>query len=101
MVPPGQADFLVVLEQTQVEPTKHLLKEGGTLLLASSVDVPALATPKALNVAMLGMLSAFLDIPEASWLDAIRGAFPERLHEANVDALRQGRATGGKEKRNV
>src|SRR5512138_380993 len=32
MVPAGEADFLLVLESTQVEPNRHLLREGGVLI---------------------------------------------------------------------
>src|SRR5512144_218704 len=57
MVPPGEADFLVVMEESQVEPSRHWLKPGGVLLRAGSVDPKTLPHPKALNTTMLGMLS--------------------------------------------
>jgi len=91
MVPPGEADFLVVLEETQVEPASHHLAARGTMLSCSLIDPKALPTAKALNVAMLGALSVSLDIPEAAWFEAICASFPERLHEANREAFRLGR----------
>jgi len=94
MVPPGEADYLVVLETTQVEPTRHRLREDGRLLHAGLVDPKKLPTPKALNVAMLGMLSVFLDIPEQLWHQAVRTFLPERLHGANVKAFEMGRSMG-------
>ena len=100
MVPTGEADFLVALEPSQAEGARHRLRSGAVELTSDSVDLSALATPKALNVAMLGMLSAFLDIPETSWMEAVRAALPERLHQANADAFQYGRTEGEKEKSN-
>ena len=92
MVPPGEADFLVVLETTQIEPARHVLREDGALLSCAAIDIKQLPTPKALNVAMLGMLSVSLSIDEQTWKDAIRANLPERLHEANMQAFAAGRA---------
>lgn len=96
MAPPGEADYLVVLDDTQVEPARHRLREGGTLLKASDVDIAALPTGKALNVAMLGMLSSHLSIPMDTWMKAIKARLPAHLHEANEKAFQAGRAVGRK-----
>ena len=98
MVPPGEAHFLIVLDETQVGPARHHLREDGVVLTATAIDPKALPTPKALNVAMVGMLSAFTSIPETAWLEAVRAKLPERLHEANMQAFALGRAAGQKEK---
>jgi indolepyruvate ferredoxin oxidoreductase, beta subunit len=50
-----------------------------------------LANKKSFNVALLGVLSRQLEIAETVWLDAIRAAFPERLHAANLQAFALGR----------
>ena len=34
MVPAGEADFLVILSSDQVEPNRHVLRDGGTLIVA-------------------------------------------------------------------
>jgi len=70
------------------------------VLLCGAIDPAALPTAKALNVAMMGWLSARLEIPESAWMDALKAALPERLHEANVRAFHAGRNTG-KEKRHA
>lgn len=95
MVPVGEADYLLVLEPTQVEPHRHVLRPGGTVLAPDQVDATKLPNKKCLNVAMLGVLSAHLPLPEDSWLDALRGAFPESFFEANRQAFRLGRASQG------
>ena len=97
MVPIGEADYLVVLEETQLEPARHHLKADGIILGPEAIDMKALPTSKALNVAMLGMLSTQLQIPDEAWRGAIAASFPERLHEANFAAFELGRTAGGKE----
>jgi len=91
MVPEDEADYLLVLEETQVEPNKHCLKKDGTLLVVGDVPQEKLPNPRTLNVAMLGLLSAYLPIPEDAWLRAIRANLPEKLHEMNLAAFRVGR----------
>ena len=98
MVPSGEADFLLVLEETQIEPARHWLKPDGVLLRAGSIDLKTLPNLKALNVAMLGMLSVYLDVSEAAWIDAIKAGLPERLHEINLKAFQLGRTAAKKER---
>jgi indolepyruvate ferredoxin oxidoreductase beta subunit len=94
MVPRGEAGFLVVLAPSEVEVNRGMLKPGGILVPPDAVDEARLANRRSLNVALLGVLSAHLELPEAHWLAAIRAALPERLHEVNEKAFRTGRETG-------
>ncbi len=92
MVPPGEADFLLVLEPTQVDPNRYLLKNDGVLITPAAVDPAKLANKKSLNVALLGALSAHLRLPEATWLEALREAFPPDFFQNNRQAFLSGRA---------
>ena len=92
MVPPGEADYLVVLSPDQVEPNRWRLREGGTLITPGATLVSTLHDKRSLNVALLGWLSASLPFPEAAWLEAIRQNLAEKLHAANLQALAIGRA---------
>jgi len=101
MVPAGSADFLVVMEPTQVAPHRHMLREGGVLItpddaayiLESGDEPPDPRAEKLLNVALLGVLSAHLpQIPGACWLASLRSVLPERLHDINVTAFTRARA---------
>jgi len=94
MVPPGEADFLLVLEPTQVEPNLYLLKPGGQLITPDAVDPARLPNRKSLNVALLGALSAKLALSEAAWLDTIREAFAPEFFGPNTAAFRIGRNGG-------
>ena len=95
MVPAGQADFLVVLAADQVDNNRHHLRQGGELLSCDRIGPKALPHPRSLNVAMLGLLSRHLPLDEAAWADAIRAAFPPRLHEVNLQAFQLGREQAG------
>jgi indolepyruvate ferredoxin oxidoreductase, beta subunit len=92
MVPQGEADFLVVLSADQVENNLQALRKGGVLIPPDFMAEASLPNRRSLNVALLGALSHHLDIPVAVWLDAVRAALPERLHEVNEKAFAMGRA---------
>ncbi len=92
MVPPGQADYLVVLAAGQVEVARPMLKPAGVLIEPGRVDQGRLANKKSLNVALLGVLARHLDLADNLWHAAIRAALPEKLHAANLQAFAIGRA---------
>jgi indolepyruvate ferredoxin oxidoreductase beta subunit len=105
MVPLGEADYLVVLDCGQVDVNRHVLREGGVLItpevffdedagiededdLDADEDVPV--TRRNLNIALCGVLSAHLDVPEEQWLSAIRANLPKAVHAQNEDVFRYG-----------
>ncbi len=94
MVPPGEADFLLVLADDQVENSHDLLGKGGLRIGPDAVDRAALANRRSLNVALLGVLSRHLDIDDDDWRKAIRDNFKPELHQANQQAFELGRAAG-------
>ncbi len=96
MIPPGEADFLVVLAPSEVEVTRPLLKPDGVLIPPDFVDEKTLPNRKSLNVALLGALSRHLDLPEALWLEAVKAALPPQLHAVNEKAFQLGRAAARK-----
>ncbi len=94
MVPAGEADYLVVLAPDQLEAARGNLRAGGVLIMPDALNGFALSNRKSLNVALLGVLSTHLEIPEAHWLEAIRSNLPEKHHEANLQAFQLGRKRG-------
>ena len=90
-VPPGEADFLVVLAPDQVEVNRDRLRAGGVLIAPDMIDAANLSNRKSFNVALLGVLSTHLDISEAKWREAMRACLPEKLHAANEQAFETGR----------
>ena len=91
MAPAGEADFLVVLAPDQVEPNRNRLRPGGGLIEPGAVPENSLRNKRSLNVALLGVLSRKLEIPESAWIDAIRANLEPKLHEVNLEAFRLGR----------
>ena len=92
MVPEGESDFLVVLDETQIEVNAHKLKPGGVLLSAKDIDLDALENKKALNIVLCALLSSHLDLGEEVWLKAVKQFLPEKLHDLNVRAFQMGRS---------
>lgn len=101
MAPSGEADFLVLLDADQLEANRAQLRPGGTVITPAVLEGVTLSNRKSLNVAMAGALSAWLDIPEETWLDAVRAQLPERLHAPNLAAFRAGRAEGEKQRNGI
>jgi indolepyruvate ferredoxin oxidoreductase, beta subunit len=91
MVPAGEADFLVVLAPSEVEVARPLLRQGGILLAPDLIPEAELPNKRSMNVALLGALSAYLDIPADALLEAVRAALPERLRRVNEKAFELGR----------
>ena len=92
MVPNGEADILLVMDETQVANNKHRLAQGGLLLDNSCLANFKYGSPKSGTVAMLGVLSAHLDLPVDIWHEAIKANLAEKLHEMNIAAFDAGRA---------
>jgi indolepyruvate ferredoxin oxidoreductase, beta subunit len=91
MIPEGESDFLVICSSDQVENNLPALKKDGVLIRPEMIDENALVNKKSLNIALLGALSARLEIPETVWLQTIRETFAPELYEANEKAFRVGR----------
>lgn len=91
MVPPGEADVLVVLEPTQVEINRPTLRADGVLIGPDVIAPDALKNKKSLNVALLGAVSTVLDIPDEHWMAAMHANLAEKLHALNEQAFEIGR----------
>jgi indolepyruvate ferredoxin oxidoreductase, beta subunit len=91
MVPTGEADFLVVLAEDQVDVHRGLLRPGGLLLTPAAVDSASLPHRRSLNVAILGTLSRHLPFDPAAWHEAIRKHLKPELAEVNIEAFQLGR----------
>jgi indolepyruvate ferredoxin oxidoreductase, beta subunit len=92
MVPCGAADYLLLVSPGQDAACRHQLREGGVFIPPETVEESKLPHRRTLNVALLGVLSTYLDIPESEWLAAVRSHLPEHLHDINLRAFAMGRA---------
>jgi indolepyruvate ferredoxin oxidoreductase beta subunit len=91
MVPPGEADYLVVFAPDQVEVCRHLLRPGGVMIVPGDIKAEALPNRRSLNVALIGALSAHLELSDDLWSTALHTNFREDLWTANDQAFRVGR----------
>ena len=91
MVPPGEADFVVVLEAAETEAGRARLKQNGAMLTPDIIAPGRLTNQKSLNVALLGALSRRLQIPEKHWQAALRANLPEKIRALNEQAFAIGR----------
>lgn len=102
MVPEGEADFLVALDESQVEHNRYVLRPTGTLITPHPLavihgpmaelderDLPL--TSRNFNVAILGMLSVHLDFEPDHWEGAIAAHVPRHTLAQNLEVFRLGR----------
>ena len=91
MVPAGEADVLAVLEATQVDVAKPVLKADGVLITPDDLPLDKLQNSKALNTMMLGAISKHIEIPVESIIEALKANLPEKLHAMNLEMFELGR----------
>ncbi len=97
MVPAGEADFLLVCDPTQIDPNRHMLREGGELITPDTIPFlaeldnseEAQRLRRSVNVALLGALSAHVDIAENAWIEAIHENLPAAVHDLNEEVFRR------------
>jgi len=91
MIPAGAADYLVVLSPDQVANNLPVLRPGGRLITPDQVKAEKLPHRRSLNVALLGILSVYLDMNLDLWTRSIHAHFPDKLHALNEQAFALGR----------
>lgn len=74
-----------IKEEIEEKAGKVILLDAGKLALEAG-------SPRAVNVVLLGVLSAFMDFPAERWLDTIRASVKPKTLEINVKAFELGQA---------
>lgn len=87
MIPEKGIDFLLSLAPEWSDAHIASLAPDGIVLSADSIDLSRLKSAKAVNVAVLGMLSKKLGIPREKWLEVVGKFFHAKLREANEAAF--------------
>ena len=102
----GCADVVVAFETTVAirplpvltgaasmpENARERLREAGALLIDADAIARAAGNAKCANVVLVGALAARLDIPVEVWEETVAERVPQKTVEANLAALRAGRA---------
>ena len=91
MIPAGEADYLVVLSEDQVEVCKNMVNEN-TVILTPAI-LGDFDPGKSLNVAMLGALNAGLKLDKEVWFGLLREHFKGELAEINIAAFERGESS--------
>ena len=103
LVPPGEADYVVVLTEDEADAMGDQLKEGAILLTPENLpgyidddadedeDEETRLRLRSMNVALLGALSTYLDIADGIWREAMQSNLPPRSWEFNQKVFRLGR----------
>lgn len=97
IVPEFQADVLVCFYAGEHQRLKHFLKKDGVDLLSYLPKAEDLLknNMRYLNTFMLGVLSSFIPISQACWLEAIETVFAGKFTEENKKVFLQARKIGG------
>ena len=96
MIPAGTVDFLVLFQEDQLPLYEAECSPATLIIRPAAIDSAKLENKRALNIAMLGLLSRHLDAPAEVWLKVIRDVLPEKLHKVNEAAFELGRQSAGK-----
>ena len=91
MIPAGEADYLIVLSEDQVEVCKNMINEN-TVILTPAI-LGDFDPGKSLNVAMLGALNAGLKLDKEVWFGLLREHFKGELAEINIAAFERGESS--------
>ncbi len=91
MVPAGALNFLVLFQDDQFPLYEADCSPGTVILKPAAIDPAKLENKRALNIAMLGLLSRHLDIPVEVWLNVLHEALPEKGYAVNESAFELGR----------
>lgn len=90
----GAADILVSLHSEEGKRHASYLRKRGLFLEAPPGTMERLTNARTFNIAVVGMLSVHLDIPEQLWMDAIAASVPPRHLQDNKEAFFIGRKIG-------
>jgi indolepyruvate ferredoxin oxidoreductase beta subunit len=116
MAPDGEVDYLLMLDPDQTPANEHRLRPGGKVVdpelffdedegvediddLDADEETPI--SRRNLNVAMLGVLSFHLDIPDDAWAQAIKANLPENVHEENLAVFAFGQRSAAEQAQGV
>jgi indolepyruvate ferredoxin oxidoreductase beta subunit len=92
LVEAGAADFLLTFHKDEHPRLKTFLRKGGIDLIDQLDKAEAaVENPRHINTYLVGVLSSYLPIKEASWLEALRRVFPEKILEENIKVFMAGR----------
>jgi indolepyruvate ferredoxin oxidoreductase beta subunit len=98
-IPPGEIDYLVALTMPAADLHRAQLAPAGVILAPGDLAPGTVDHPRTLNLAMMGLLSARMGVPEPKhWIEALRDQFAQPLREPNERAFLAGRTSAARVK---
>jgi indolepyruvate ferredoxin oxidoreductase beta subunit len=92
MIPLGEANYVVVLESTQVVYASRWKHPDGLLLSPEIIDPAELPNKRSINIALLGALSPHLALDPQAIESALLGKLKPKLHDESIALFRAMRA---------
>ena len=87
----GKADFIVALKNSEIERVKDFLSSDGKMIGVPEGFLNKLENKKTLNIAMIGILSKYLNISSKIWEKVIKETVPSKFQQLNLEAFEIGR----------
>lgn len=89
LIPEGEADFLVVLDETQVDCVRHRMRPEGTVLTPGLVQDFAIQRKRSANIALLALLSSKLQLAREVFENAMLARLKPQLHAESLELFRR------------
>lgn len=87
----GEADFIVALKNSEIERVKDFLSKDGKVVSVPEGLLDKLENRKTLNIAMVGILSKYLNISSKIWEKVIKETVPSKFQQLNLEVFRMGK----------
>jgi indolepyruvate ferredoxin oxidoreductase beta subunit len=89
MVSLGEADYVVVLDITQLDYASAWIKPNGVVISPQLIDEGTLPNKRSMNVALLGLLAPYLSLSLQAIEDAITSHLKPELHDDSLQLFRR------------
>jgi len=87
----GKADFILTLKNSELGRVKDFLSGDGKIVSLPEGLLDKLENKKTLNIAMIGILSKYLNISSKIWRKVIKETVPSKFRQLNLEAFKIGR----------
>lgn len=86
-----EADFILTLKNSEIGRVKNFLSGDGKIISVPEGFLDKLENKKTLNIAMIGILSKYLNISSKIWEKVIKETVPSKFQQLNLEAFEIGR----------
>ncbi len=87
----GKADFILTLKNSEIDRVKDFLSKDGKIISIPEGLLDKLENKKTLNIAMIGILSKYLNISSKIWEKVIKETVPSKFQQLNLKAFKVGK----------